>query len=281
MKKTFFSLICILLLLPAKAEDSSYNSFRRKQLKSLNVCSDEGVSGHFAGISNDALIVAGGCNFPHTPAAKGGEKVFYDNIFVLENPLSEKSEWKSSGTLPAPTAYGVSLTTPEGIICIGGTDGGKSTSSVLLLCYKNGETKIETLTPLPIALDNMAGAYGNDYIYIAGGQSNGICSYAAFRIKLTDLIHMRHWERLPDFPGWARIQPAAAVQNNANDYCFYLIGGFAPTTDNKRCFIHSDGLIFYPKESRWGTTSEIRPNDFGSNAAIGSSAATAGNSHIV
>ncbi len=281
MKKTFFSLICILLLLPAKAEDGSYNSFRRKQLKALNVCSTEGVSGHFAGISGNALIVAGGCNFPDTPAAKGGSKVFYNNIFVLENPLSEKSEWKCSGTLPAPSAYGVSLTTPEGVICIGGTDGHESAASVLLLCYKNGETEVKTLTPLPMPLDNMAGAYGDGYIYIAGGQSNGESSCATFRIKLTDLIHMKDWERLPDFPGRARIQPSAAVQNNSNGYCFYLIGGFSPIADNNRCFIHSDGLVFYPKENRWETTSEITPNAFGSNAAIGSVAAIVGNSHIV
>lgn len=280
-KRIFFILFCFLFFFQAKASEEFYNTFDINQLKELNVSGNEGVSGHFAGISNNALIVAGGCNFPNTPAAQGGEKVFYNDIFVLENPLSKQSEWRKIDSLPQPTAYGVSIPTPEGVICIGGTNGKESSAQVFLINYQNGAIKINKLTALPIPLDNMAGAYGNGYIYIAGGQSNGKNSNATFRIKLANLTKQKEWERLPDFPGKSRIQPTAAVQSNANGYSFYLMGGFSPVIDNEQCFIHTNGLVFYPKENRWETTSEIATNTFKSNALIGATATTVGNSHII
>ncbi len=263
------------------ANEHCYNTFEVKNLKDLNVAQAEGVSGHFAGISGDALIVAGGCNFPNTPAAQGGEKIFYNDIFVLENPLSEKSEWSKKSSLPQPTAYGVSISTPKGVVCIGGTNGTKSFAEVLLLNYNNGTIEIKELTSLPTPLDNMAAAYGDGYIYIAGGQSNGQPLNLAFRIKLEDLLNKKAWEQLPNFPGKSRIQPTAAVQSNADGYCFYLIGGFAPASDYEKCFVHTNGLIFNSKENCWKKTSEIAQNSFESNAIIGSSSTTLGNSHII
>lgn len=282
MKKiTFLILFSFCLCCQTKAKEQCHNYFEIKHLKELNISDCQGVSGHFAGISNDALIVAGGCNFPQTPAAQGGKKVFYNNIFVLDKPLSEYAEWQKCDTLPTPTAYGISITTPEGVVCIGGTNGTRSSAQVLLINYQNETIKTKGLTPLPIPLENMAGAYGNGYIYIAGGQSNGKNSNATFRIKLTDLINQKNWEQLPDFPGKSRIQPTAAIQSNANGYSFYLMGGFAPATDSEQCFIHTNGIVFCPKENRWQATSEIAMNTFESNALIGASATTVGNSHII
>jgi hypothetical protein len=43
-----------------------------------------GVAGPFVGISDDALIVAGGANFPDSPPWQGGQKIWYDEIHVLE-----------------------------------------------------------------------------------------------------------------------------------------------------------------------------------------------------
>ena len=77
-----------------------------------------------------SLLVAGGCNFPGKPAAEGGEKVFYRDIYELENPASDKSNWKKAGQLPEALAYGVAVTVPEGLVCIGGTNGKESSAKV-------------------------------------------------------------------------------------------------------------------------------------------------------
>ncbi len=78
-----------------------------------------GVAGPCAGVSNGALIVAGGANFPTAAPWEGGQKVWHDGIFVLETP---DSEWRSGFTLPRPMAYAASVTTPQGVVCIGGSD---------------------------------------------------------------------------------------------------------------------------------------------------------------
>lgn len=80
-----------------------------------------GVSAPFVGISNGMLLVAGGCNFPDKPVTEGGAKRYYSDIFALD--LSDKNaQWQKAGNLPLPVAYGASVTTPEGIVCIGGNN---------------------------------------------------------------------------------------------------------------------------------------------------------------
>src|SRR5437763_6614440 len=78
-----------------------------------------GFAGSFAGVSGDALLVAGGANFQGEPPWRGGTKKWHDSVFVLEHP---GDTWKNGGKLPRPLAYGVSVSTPEGIICAGGGD---------------------------------------------------------------------------------------------------------------------------------------------------------------
>ncbi|MFO0999249.1 MAG: hypothetical protein U0936_02850 [Planctomycetaceae bacterium] len=70
----------------------------------------------FAGTSEDILLVAGGANFPmHRP--KDGTKVWHDDVYVLIN-----LEWRVVGKLPKPIAYGVSIQTSAGVLCVGGSD---------------------------------------------------------------------------------------------------------------------------------------------------------------
>ena len=52
---------------------------------------EAGVSAPFAGFVGDWLVVAGGCNFPDVPAAEGGQKVYYREVYALNtaDPSSE------------------------------------------------------------------------------------------------------------------------------------------------------------------------------------------------
>lgn len=89
-----------------------------------------GVSAPFAGIHNGVLIVAGGCNFPDKPVTEGGAKRYYSEIFVL---LPEG--WKEIDRLPRPVAYGATVSTPEGIVCIGGNNSDSSLVEVSRISY--------------------------------------------------------------------------------------------------------------------------------------------------
>src|SRR5690554_4213129 len=45
-----------------------------------------GLAGAFSGVSNGALLIAGGANFPGGMPWEGGAKAWHDEIYVLDSP---------------------------------------------------------------------------------------------------------------------------------------------------------------------------------------------------
>ena len=66
-----------------------------------------GVAGAVAGLSGDALIVAGGANFPNGFPWEGGKKAWHAEAYV--RPKGARN-WIVGPQLPYPLAYAVSLT---------------------------------------------------------------------------------------------------------------------------------------------------------------------------
>jgi len=97
---------------PRKSGDLTW-----KQLASLE--GTQGFAGQFVGISNGRLLLYGGTNFPDKPIWDGGAKRWYRDVYVLDEP---NAKWRKVGALDdrRPSGYGVSLTTPHGIVCLGG-----------------------------------------------------------------------------------------------------------------------------------------------------------------
>ena len=71
----------------------------------------QAVSAPFAGVSGDYLLLAGGCNFPDVPASEGGVKQYYTAVWAKQADQA----WRCVGSLPEETAYGASITLPEGV----------------------------------------------------------------------------------------------------------------------------------------------------------------------
>ena len=247
-----------------------FNNASFLPLPALSAFGGQGVSGAFAGyipkgfsVPHDRVLVAGGCNFPDVPAAEGGQKVFYTDIYAIA--LDGKETWWRAGSLPCALAYGASVTTPEGLVCLGGTaDGQKSEDfAVLLTLGTSGEAISQDLPSLPSTLDNFAAAYGDGFIYVAGGLHNGIPNRKAFRLKWPlpaswfESQTGAAWEELPDVPGPARVQPAAAVQKGALASNFYLLGGFDPRYRKAV----SNGVYYDTRKGEWMATSlmQTRP----------------------
>ncbi len=102
----------------------------------------EGVAGAFAGVSNGAVIVAGGANFHGAKGAfesgnmfahNGFGKAFNPEMYVQLNGL-----WKQVNNLPEGLAYGSSFTTNSGVLIAGGEKGDRSASSKVYLLTWNG-----------------------------------------------------------------------------------------------------------------------------------------------
>lgn len=71
------------------------------------------------------------------------------------------------GQLPQAAAYGVTISTEKGLICVGGATATHSLSDVFFyLCKKTFEK--DTLPSLPATIDNMAGALVGHSLYIVG-----------------------------------------------------------------------------------------------------------------
>ena len=277
-------LVCLLSCITAFAfgADRDFNHLDLKPLAPLSVSGGQGLSGHFAGVVDGKIIVAGGCNFPNVPAADGGEKVFYDGVYLLENAFKDNENWISIGKLPKAVAYGVSVSTPQGLICLGGNDGNHSLNNVYLVSFQGDELKTKTLPSLPVALDNMAGCLSENVIYVAGGQSDGNGSNRVFKVNLEALLKGESWEEMPCFPGDFRLQPCMAVQSNAGNPNLYLMGGYAAPTESREGIVHNNGLRLDLKTGLWSETAPILADaDGASRALIGAVCSVSGGSHLV
>ena len=194
------------------------------------------LSAAYAGVADGELIVAGGCNFPGVPAHEGGTKSFYDNIYSLKNGAWQRLP----AVLPAASAYGVAISSGEGLHIIGGTADGKQSLTQNLILTK-GEMK--ALPAMPFGLDNTGGAMlGND-IYIVGGLSDGTPTNRALRYD----TRAQQWSEIEPYPGEPRVQPVVIAQNAAEEKRLYVMGGFNPATKN----VMQDGWAYSPRAKQW------------------------------
>lgn len=188
-----------------------------------------GVAAPFAAVSNGTLIVAGGANFPDAPPWLGGQKVWHSAIWSLASP---SAQWQPAGNLPAPLAYGVSLSINGLFLAIGGSDSSRHHNSVLAFSWRDGKLLPSDVNPgpLPIPLALAAGAVDPDQnAFVACGSESPGEQSASNRV-FTARFHGEspRWRELPPLPAAPRILPVAAADHHA----FYLFGGAALETKN-------------------------------------------------
>ena len=196
-----------------------------------------GVAGPFVGVHNDALIIAGGANFPDKPLWETG-KVWHDKIYVLIKE-GEDYRWIDGGKLSRPLAYGASVSTSEGVLCMGGDDADKVYKDVFLLSWNKETEKVERrdfpTLEAPVAYG--AAALVKDVVYLVGGQQGKKLASATNSVWSLDL--KRHaelqegemfraegeWQVVADVPWSSRAFVQVAAQHNGFDDCIYVIGG--------------------------------------------------------
>jgi len=248
-----------------------------------------GVAGPFAGVHNDALIVAGGANFPGAPPWEGGKKVWWDDIFVLAKQPDGSSEWITGGgfRLPRPLAYGAAIDTKDGVVCIGGCDGEQCYRDVFLLKWDPAKRKIrrETLPSLPRPLAFMAAAKVGSTVYVAGGQEAMKSGKATKNFWALDLSKRRDeaafaWKELSPWPGPPRILPIVAGQSDGTTDCFYLFSGrnVAPDT---RTEVLTDAHSYNPETEQWRRLAAIAPKGEEARCVMAGTGLASGANHIL
>ncbi len=239
-----------------------------------------GVAGAFSGIHNGVLIIAGGANFPDRLPWEGGKKVHHRSIQVFGKDDGGHLQTIESKTtqLEKAVAYGVSISTPNGIFCAGGESGSEILREAFILKWDAvAKTVIrQELPALPVPLVNAGIASINHTVYVVGGSTGDSVSNKVYALNTSSSDPA--WVSLPDMP-FAVTHAAVAVQSNGEYACLYVIGG-RKATPSLPTTLYRQVLRYDPKKENWH-----RLKDIGSPSAITTlSAATAsgiGSNYIV
>jgi len=202
-----------------------------------------GLGGAFGGTSGQALIVAGGSNFPDKMPWDGGIKAWRDNVYVLEKP---GTEWKTGFKAPLRWGYGVSASTPEGLVCAGGSDAQGHLTNAFLFVWNKGRLEVRNLPPLPVALAYACGAALDGSVYVAGGSISPTATSTRKDFLRLDMKQIeKGWQELPSWPGAPRMLATAAVLDGS----LFVVGGTDLHPDAKgapeRTYL-KDGYRFTP-----------------------------------
>ena len=202
-----------------------------------------GVAGPFVGVDGEALLVAGGANFPEAPPWKEGKKVWQDRVYALPSP---DGGWVTAGTLPKPLAYGVSVNTERGVLCIGGGDASAHYADTFFMRYRDGALAFEPGPALPGPVAFGCGVRAGDTVYVAGGRAQPDAPRPLDTLWSLDLTKLdAGWQEHETWPGVPRMLSVAGTDGES----FFLFSGVDLVPDeegvSQRVYL-SDAYRFRP-----------------------------------
>ena len=172
----------------------------------------KGVSAPFCGVVGDALVVAGGANFPDKSLLEGGAKRVYADIWAYAS-----GDWVHAGLLPDSTAYGATFAVDDALILAGGNVCGVTTDKVYELKLQDGAAVLRALPPLPVPMEQCGWTRDGDRLFLVGGVgTTGV--YAC-------TIGSYGWAKVAELPE-PLVQPVAFATGGK----LFVWGGFNPET---------------------------------------------------
>ena len=203
----------ISLILAAGLVACHTETMKVTELKSIpDAAYAKGVSAPFCGVVGDALVVAGGANFPDKSLLEGGAKRVYADIWAHTD-----GEWAHVGVLPDSTAYGATFAVDGALVLAGGNVCGVTTDKVYELTLQDGAAVLRALPPLPEPMEQCGWTRDGDRLYLVGG----VGTTAVYACTIGEYV----WTRLADLPE-PLVQPVAFASGGR----LYVWGGFNPET---------------------------------------------------
>jgi len=269
LHKLLFCMAWMTLILAAAPGDARAETDAQADTKALlkwdplpDLPDPVGVAGPLVGVHNDALIVAGGANFPQ-PVWES-DKAWHDKIHVLVKTDDSDAPyaWKDGGTLARPLAYGATVSTPEGVVCMGGNDGDTTFADVFVLRWDKETGKVTRVEypPLPKPCAYGQAALVDNVIYLAGGQSDSGLDSAMNNFWSLDLSKKDDpaafvWKELEAWPGKARAFNITVAQHNGYHDCVYVISGRREEGDGIQFL--ADVWEYTPSTGKWRRRADV------------------------
>jgi len=265
-----------------------------------------GLAGAFTGISNDAIILAGGANFPDGLPWKLNEngeksaKTYHRDIFVLTKVTdgdSHKKVWHlTKNQLDIGWSYGASVSHPShGVICLGGEyktppdDQGKQVLSrsdkVFSLVWDGKNVIVNNQFPkLPATVSGHQAVLVGDVVYVLAGDAGEGPTKHFWKLDLSVKAEARKWVELEPWAGSPRILPVVAAQNDGSGMSLYMFSGrhlYNDEMGKKKVDLLSDAWRYEIKSGRWSRLADIALKGESPRCVMAGSAIPSGVHHIL
>ena len=185
--------------------------------------------------------------------------------------------WAEGGKLPRAIGYGAAVSTPGGVLCIGGNDAEQTLRDVFLLAWDPVARRMNRTDyphlPQPCAY-GQAALVGH-VVYLAGGQSGPGLDTAMRNFWSLDLAQRNRpddfrWQPLEAWPGKSRAFNLTVHQHNGYHDCVYVMSGRRQGQDGIRFL--TDVWEFTPTTGTWRRRTDLpRPTAAGTGIGVGQS----------
>lgn len=188
-----------------------------------------GVAGGIVGVSLNKLIIAGGANFPDAMPWDGGSKKYHNTLTVFEKLENQIVQLQKQFQLPYNIAYAACVSTPLGIVAVGGENENGYSKKVLLIQWNTDSAKpvMHELPELPAPLASASAVAFHNSLFVAGGENTSGTLDLFFMLDLQNPT--TGWKSLPALP-----QPtshAVIALQAINDTTLLLMGGRKKNTN--------------------------------------------------
>jgi len=230
-----------------------------------------GFAGAVNAVFNDALLVAGGANFPDKMPWEGGKKFYSDKIQILlkQNGNFVWSTKNLNTKLPEPVAYCGNTATALGVVYAGGEGPGGLSNKAFIINWDTSDLNIniKRLADLPIAITNTGLTHIGNVVYLVGGDKEKTSSNSFYKLDLN--IENASWQKLPDLP----VQLANALVVAQSNKIF-VIGGRTKTASGISD-LHHTTFAYDIKAGTWQQLADISDGKQITNFSAGAGVAVA------
>lgn len=208
-----------------------------------------GTAGAFIGSIGDTVIIAGGSDFPGPKPWEGGEKVYYDDIYILYRNGGNYECKVAEGKLPVPLGNGCAVSDGKTVFCIGGNNSARRSDAVYALRINNTKIIADSIACIPPGFVPCSASVHKGEIYVHGTDTDGNALYRFSYASGT-------WTELACCPD-RKIQEGAPLifLMKGNKPMLFLIGGRG--TDKDGLYLSGSIWGYDIQENSWERRTEI------------------------